>query len=323
MTVVRHGAAATGAWVLLAAVAAATVPSRDPPENLRTLREAALMLANADREEHGLTPLRPDATLAAAAQRHAEDMLARGYFAHASPDGRTVVDRYRAAGGTGSPAIGENLANCTRCGPPRRALLERFESGWMESPGHRRNLLDPGFDRFGLGIAAGPDGRVYAVQTFAGPGEPPETAAGRAATPLEPDAVAALAARLINAARREAGVAPLTASPALTAATRRLLDRGPGEPLAGIGGLPPGRLFEAVPAEDRRFWEVVSVLAGECGGCGREPTDADVEFFRERWLAAPEYRRSLLDSTMTHLGFAMTADGQGRKLALAMIGRRR
>ena len=59
---------------------------------------------------------------------------------------------------------------------------------------------------------------------------------------------------------------------------------------------------------------------GTCGGCGTAPTEADLRHFREGWLGSPQYRETLLDPRLTHLGFAMTANGEGAKTALAVLG---
>jgi uncharacterized protein YkwD len=98
-----------------------------------------------------------------AAQRHAEDMLARSYFAHRSPDGSTVRERARAAGYEWA-AIGENLAAGQR-------TIDQAVEDWMHSAGHRENILDQRFTDTGVGLAIGRDPRngeyrVLWVQTF-------------------------------------------------------------------------------------------------------------------------------------------------------------
>jgi uncharacterized protein YkwD len=137
------------------------------PQRIDFLRQMALDLANQDRSRRGLSTLRPDTLLTKAAQRHAEDMLRRGYFSHYSPEGRTPSDRFLAVGGRIGAA--ENLfmlrdSSLRRTGVGRDRLAY-FERGWMRSPGHRQNLLDQRYGRFGFGLATSGD-RVYAVQLF-------------------------------------------------------------------------------------------------------------------------------------------------------------
>jgi uncharacterized protein YkwD len=111
----------------------------------------------------GRQPLTVDSRLDAAAQRHADDMLARSYFAHRDPDGKTVRERAREAGFRWS-AIGENIAE------GQQSVKEVVES-WMRSAGHRENILDRRYTRTGVGLALGRDPktgeyRILWVQTF-------------------------------------------------------------------------------------------------------------------------------------------------------------
>jgi uncharacterized protein YkwD len=136
-------------------------------QGLGKLRKTALNLANRDRRQQGLSALTPDPLLDKVAQLYAEDMLRRNYFSHSNPEGKTATDRYAALGGQGTP--GENLAILQHPPaafvPPNASLLAFFEKGWMGSPTHRPNLVNPKATRFGFGIAANSD-RIYAVQMF-------------------------------------------------------------------------------------------------------------------------------------------------------------
>ena len=62
-----------------------------------------------------------------------------------------------------------------------------------------------------------------------------------------------------------------------------------------------------------------TLVGGQCGGCGREPTDTDIRFFVERWLADPDYKSALLDPGWSELGITVQADGEGRKRALLIF----
>ncbi|MEX0760457.1 MAG: CAP domain-containing protein, partial [Tistlia sp.] len=168
---------------LLLWLAAAPAAALDTGE-LAALRERALSLVNEARQVEGLAPLEAGDSLAAAAQKHAEDMALRDYYAHASPEGETVRDRFRTEGGSDWQLVAENIATCRRCEPPPdETRVQAFHEGWMDSPPHRENILAPGLTRFGFGIA-GTERQTYAVQTFAGPGQPRGLAAGAAAEPL-------------------------------------------------------------------------------------------------------------------------------------------
>lgn len=283
-------------------------------------RSRALALVNEERTGRGLAPLRFSGALNEAARAHAEDMSRRGYYAHTSPEGDTVQDRYLDAGGSRWHLVAENIARCTGCEAPAAPEgVERLHRGWMNSPGHRANILHRGLERFGFGLAAG-GGTLYAVQTFAGPGLPRGLAGGEEPVPLPPEEQTARAVQAVNRARDRAGSPPLRASPALARAARTLLPRG--DPASAR--LPPsGGLLDAIPADRRSRWRTVSALMGTCGGCGTDPTAADLRHFREGWLDDPRSRGTLLDPRVTHLGFAMTADGEGAKTALAVLGAER
>ncbi|MFL6233314.1 MAG: CAP domain-containing protein [Thermoanaerobaculia bacterium] len=129
--------------------------------DLGRVRAAMLAQVNAERKQAGVAPLRPNPRLDQAAQSHAQDMLARHYFAHESPEGKTVRERARAAGYDWR-AIGENIAE-------GQLSVEEVMDTWMHSPPHRRNILDRDFKELGVGLALGRSGgewQVEWVQTF-------------------------------------------------------------------------------------------------------------------------------------------------------------
>ena len=129
--------------------------------DLGRVRAAILAAVDAERKKAGVPPLRPNDRLDQAAQRHAQDMLARHYFAHESPEGETVRERARAAGYDWR-AIGENIAE-------GQLSVDEVMSTWMHSPPHRKNILDPDYRELGVGLALGRSGnewQVEWVQTF-------------------------------------------------------------------------------------------------------------------------------------------------------------
>ncbi len=306
-------------WAATIAVALGVLPARaEAPGNLEALRQQALELVNQARIERGLSQLKPGHDLDEAAQLHAEDMLRRGYFSHTSPQGGNVQGRYVAAGGSRWELVAENIARCDGCAPPvTNATVEWLQNGWMNSPEHRENILRQGLTRFGFGVAADARKGLYAVQTFAGPGTPPGGGQGEAQAALSHDEIVARATALINAARRQANVGDLRASTALSGVARNLLPN----PNAGEAALDiDGKLYDALPTDERGQWRSLSVVAGSCGGCGADPTEADIRSFRDQWLATPRYKPRLLDPDATSMGFVMRANGSGRKTAVLVLG---
>lgn len=101
-------------------------------------------LVNEERAAAGLPPYAWDPYLALAAHRHAEDMAVNDYFDHTSLDGRSFADRAREAGYDASPR-GENIA----WGYP---TPEAVMDGWMDSDGHRANILSAGSNEIGVGL---------------------------------------------------------------------------------------------------------------------------------------------------------------------------
>ncbi|MFD4554291.1 CAP domain-containing protein [Streptomyces sp. NPDC058469] len=126
--------------------------------NLARTAEKVAALTNAERARAGLPALAVDPLLAAAAQAHSSDMVARAFYSHTSPDGSQPWDR-AAAAGSRRRTIGENIA----CG--QRSAAEVVE-GWMNSPGHRANILKPDFTHIGIGFAGGGQTGTYWTQLF-------------------------------------------------------------------------------------------------------------------------------------------------------------
>ena len=96
-----------------------------------------------------------------AAEGHSRDMADKNYFSHTSPDGKSFVDRINAAGYTGYRAVGENIA----AGYGTAASVMQ---GWMSSPGHCNNIMNPVFREMGVGYAynSGSQYKQYWTQNF-------------------------------------------------------------------------------------------------------------------------------------------------------------
>lgn len=119
---------------------------------------------NAAREERGLPPFARSERLDHVAAYHSSDMARNNYFAHTSPSGETMSDRYRRFGI--DCAGGENifkLSSSFGVGP--EGVARRAVRGWMNSPGHRENILRGRFSAEGIGVVYD-GGEVYVTQNF-------------------------------------------------------------------------------------------------------------------------------------------------------------
>jgi uncharacterized protein YkwD len=155
-------------WALFVALPRRTTERRlaAPLDDLEAVRSLILGQVNAERTARGLPSLAAEPRLAAAAQGHASDMLARSYYDHHSPEGDGPAERAAAAGYRWR-AVAENIA---------KGLFQKDEvvERWMESSGHRRNILEASIREVGVGVAWGEDrdGHVVAlwVLLLAAPG---------------------------------------------------------------------------------------------------------------------------------------------------------
>jgi uncharacterized protein YkwD len=125
--------------------------------NVPAIAAATLCIVNAERRAKGLGALTENAQLAAAAFGHASDMVAKSYFAHDGLDGSSMADRIAATGylpESGTWALGENLAWGTGSLATPRSIV----NSWMNSQGHRENLLNGRYKELGQGIVIGNPG---------------------------------------------------------------------------------------------------------------------------------------------------------------------
>ncbi len=116
-----------------------------------------LRLVNVERAKVRCTAVRWEPRLALAARLHSEDMAAKRYFSHTSLDGRSPWDRIRAQGYTAGSA--ENIAAGQR-------TAASVMTAWMNSSGHRANILDCANRALGVGIGYGGPYGIYWTQDF-------------------------------------------------------------------------------------------------------------------------------------------------------------
>jgi len=139
----------------------------DPVEIDRdAIARSTVCLLNEERTGRGLGDLRLNPRLSEAARSHSSDMVAKRYFDHVSKGGKDVVDRLTRTGYLGdarSWIVGENLA----WGSGGRSTPREIVKAWMNSSGHRQNILTGRFREIGIGVVIGtpangaPQGATY------------------------------------------------------------------------------------------------------------------------------------------------------------------
>ena len=157
-----------------------------PSISVQDLEQRVHSLINSERKARGLSALGLDARLSRIARDHSRDMASRSFFSHDSPEGHDFSFRYREQGYSCAIRIGTTIhsgAENIALGHVYRSIrtvngvvsydwytLEQIArktvQGWMNSPGHRRNILTPHWQNQGIGIAIAPDGTVYVTQNF-------------------------------------------------------------------------------------------------------------------------------------------------------------
>lgn len=124
--------------------------------NIATVKKATLCLLNAERTARGLSKLTSNGQLGKAAQSFSVSMVRQRFFDHVSPSGSTLDRRVRRGtsylrGRVRSWSLGENIA----WGSGELASPQEIVRSWMNSAGHRRNILDRRFRHIGIGVQTG------------------------------------------------------------------------------------------------------------------------------------------------------------------------
>jgi uncharacterized protein YkwD len=147
--VARRGA---DTWIVLAAPLSTPPPADAPAVSRRVLelvnRARAQSRRCGGRAFNATVPLKLSAALADAALAHSLDMATRDYFDHRGPDGSTPASRVTRAGYSWR-VVGENIAAGV-------ATPEGAVEGWLQSPAHCENLMDPRFVDMGVAYAVNP-----------------------------------------------------------------------------------------------------------------------------------------------------------------------
>ncbi|HUW83556.1 MAG TPA: CAP domain-containing protein [Phycisphaerae bacterium] len=119
-------------------------------------------LVNAERVAEGMAPLRADGTLAEMAEDYACEMVEGEFFAHENPDTGSTPGTRADDHGYVYYEVGENLA--VGYDSPEDVMV-----AWMDSPGHRANILHDSYTELGVGVRVALDGQIYWVQEFGDP----------------------------------------------------------------------------------------------------------------------------------------------------------
>ena len=218
----RRATALLAALASLAALAApvsahasaqdAACPGADAVPTAATIAQASqatLCLLNDERTAAGLHPVAETPGLTQPSAAYSARMVAENFFAHVSPDGGSLVDRLTAAryiAPDGDWTVGENIAwGEGELGTPRNIVV-----AWMNSPGHRHNILTGEFTEIGIGIALGTPGNpswgaTYTTDFGAVAGH--EALATAASAPTAAAPAARTAAKTSKTAKR-CGTAP-------------------------------------------------------------------------------------------------------------------
>jgi uncharacterized protein YkwD len=122
------------------------------PENIGSVVAATLCLINGERARFGEPALVEDARLASAAAGHSQDMDAHDYFEHVSPSGQTLLMRIQASGFIPNVNVGYTLGENIAWGTLWLGTPAAIVKAWMDSSGHRANILDGSYRYTGIGI---------------------------------------------------------------------------------------------------------------------------------------------------------------------------
>ncbi|HVK13817.1 MAG TPA: CAP domain-containing protein [Gemmataceae bacterium] len=146
--------------VLLLIPALAVAQPKAKEFKLSEDEQGVLDATNAERKAEGLPPLKPNPKLFAAARAHSENMAKQSKLDHVL-DEKTPADRVKAAG-YAFRMVGENVEH--NAPTPAEAVKD-----WMNSPGHKANILNKDFTEIGIAVARNDKGEPYWTQVFARP----------------------------------------------------------------------------------------------------------------------------------------------------------
>jgi len=122
------------------------LPSTSPKDKITTMEDEVTALINKERGKAGCVAVRTDERMRTAGRAHSADMAKNNYFSHTGRDGSSFVDRLERAGYPRDGAAGENIAY-------GYTTAQAVVTGWMNSEGHRKNILNCSAKATGVGLA--------------------------------------------------------------------------------------------------------------------------------------------------------------------------
>jgi uncharacterized protein YkwD len=151
LTITLTGTTAPSAHAATACANTTTAPTAS---NVPAIRASVHCLVNKERTARGLVALAGNSQLDKAAQGHSQDMVARRYFSHTTPEGVSYSSRIFASGYATSRTY-RSLAENIAWGSGSLGTPAQIVKSWMSSPGHRANILNGRLRDSGIGIAVG------------------------------------------------------------------------------------------------------------------------------------------------------------------------
>lgn len=276
----------------------------------RELAAEVVRLVNVERAKEGLSPLETFDSLSKAAEIRAPELPT--VFSHDRPDGSSCFTALEETGAIENAYVcGENIAAGS-------ATAADVVEQWMNSPGHRANILNEDFTHIGVGYcSSGSEYRHYWVQMFVG-------LRGNAAVSREevrePDTessedFAAEVVRLVNEQRAKQGISSLDTFDSLTeSAEIRAAELPDNFSHARPDGTSCFTVFDETDANENAYTWGENIAAGST-------TAADVV---EQWMDSPGHRANILNDEFTHIGvgYYHTKDGYRHYWVQMFIGRR-
>ncbi|WP_257348879.1 CAP domain-containing protein [Pseudalkalibacillus decolorationis] len=131
---------------------------QDGATAISEIEKKVIELTNQEREKAGLSPLKANVKLSKVAQEKSNDMLENGYFSHNSPNYGSPFQMMQEFG-VSYQSAGENIA-------AGQQSAEQVVKAWMNSPGHRRNIMNKDVTQIGVGRAKGGEQGIYWTQMF-------------------------------------------------------------------------------------------------------------------------------------------------------------
>lgn len=138
--------------------AAPTAAPTQAPSGLSAMEQEVFALVNSERAKNGLSALSWADDVAAVARAHSSDMINRGFFSHTNPDGESPFDRLK-NNGISYRTAAENIAYGQKT--PADVM-----NAWMNSSGHRANILNKNVTELGVGAVKNNNGTIYWTQVF-------------------------------------------------------------------------------------------------------------------------------------------------------------